>query len=468
MRNQFFYLSLGLSLIIPTSIAAQTLPNPTNHPQRVLKPLSPSSPTPYLPERNTSLLATTTHPYTLDSGDVIQVNVFALTPSVATVFNDGTITLPLIGTVNVRGKTLPEVNSLLTKLYGRYLKRPAVDVILLKTRPIQVAVVGEVNKPGNYNVSSQETQARVSDLLVLAGGLTVSADIRQIQLKRKEKGREEIYSLDFWQLLQEGDLSQDVRLQDGDVVIVPKKEDTNPWEYRQLADATFGIKYTTPPNVTLIGEVTNPGVYTLPIDKGIPRLTSAIQLAGGVRELADIRNIMVTRIARDGQTQTITVNLWEMLQSGDINKDIPLRDGDTIFIPPAKEIESAEAEKIATANFSPAEITVNVVGSVRQPGSIKLKPNTSLNKAILAAGGFDMAGVNPTVELIRVNANGTVTRREIKIDLQAAVNEQTNPILRNNDIIVVSGTAPVNRGSNNILGVLGTIFPFLGIFNLFR
>lgn len=79
-----------------------------------------------------------------------------------------------------------------------------------------------------------------------------------------------------------------------------------------------------------------------------------------------------------------------------------------------------------------------------------------------------MAGVNPTVELIRVNANGTVTRREIKIDLQAAVNEQTNPILRNNDIIVVSGTAPVNRGSNNILGVLGTIFPFLGIFNLFR
>ncbi|HIK38470.1 MAG: SLBB domain-containing protein [Geminocystis sp.] len=455
-------LTLGLGLIIQTSIAAQTPPSPISH-QRVLKPLSPSSlsSNPQPPILNPPA-------YTLDGGDVIQVNVFALPQSVATVFNDGTITLPLIGVVNVRGKTIPEVNNLLTKLYSKYLKRPAVDVILLKTRPIQVAVVGEVNKPGNYSLSSQEKQARVSDLLVLAGGLTVSADIRQIQLKRKENSREEVYFLDFWQLLQRGDLSQDVRLQDGDVVIVPKKENMELGEYRQLADATFGIKYNTPPSITIIGEVNSPGVYTLPVDKGIPRLTTAIQLGGGVKELADIRNIVVTRTTRDGQTHTIAVNLWDMLQSGDINKDIPLRDGDTIFIPPAKEIEPAEAEKIAMANFSPGKITVNVVGNVRQPGIITLKPNTSLNNAILAAGGFDQAGVNPVVELIRVNPNGTVTKREIKIDLQAAVNEQTNPILKNNDIVVVSGTAPVNRGSNNILGVLGTIFPFLGIFNLFR
>lgn len=438
-----------------------------------------------------------TRPYTFDTGDIIRVTVYGLPDQggLVQVFNDGTVTFPLIGTVNVRGKTIMEVNNLLTNLYSRYLKRPSVTVVLEQPRPLAVAIVGEVNAPGRYNLSggiqlqqqqqnSTQTQGKtttasnmpialpkVSDLFTLAGGLTVSADVRQIQLKRTENGQQVVYNLDFWRLLQEGDLSQDVKLKDGDVIVVPKKEKIEPREYRQLADATFGIKYSQAPNVTIVGEVNRPGAYTVPLEQGPPRLTTAIQQSGGIRELADIRNIIVVRTTRDEQEQRIKVNLWDMLESGDINRDILLQDGDTIFVPRAEDLPPSEAQILASANFSPKEIVVNVIGSVKSPGATTLKPNTSLNSAILAAGGFDERRADSNnVELIRVNANGTVTKRNIPVNLAAEVNEETNPILKNNDVIVVnrSGIAAFGDSVESIFGPIGRSFSLLGFFNIFR
>jgi len=474
-------LSLLLFLCLDHPTQAQTvIPRQNNALRNGLPTLQPSSQTSILPE---------TRPYTLDTGDIIRVTVFGLPDQggVVQVFDDGTVTFPLIGNVNVRGKTIMQVNDLLNNLYSRYLKRPSITTVLERPRPLEVAVVGEVNIPGNYNLSGstqvQQTEGqtqvasntpslpKVSDLFNLAGGLTVSADVRQIQLRRQENGQEQLYVLDFWQLLQQGDLAQDVRLKDGDVIIVPKKEVIDPREYRQLTDATFGIKYIVPPNVTIVGEVNRPGSYTVPIEQGPPRLTTAIQQSGGIRELADIRNIVISRTTRDAREQKIEVNLWEMLESGDINRDVLLRDGDTIFIPTAENIEPEEAQTLASANFSPEQIVVNVVGSVRSPGATTLKPNTSLNNAILSAGGFDERRANSsTVELIRVNPNGTVTKRNIAVNLAAEVNEETNPILKNNDVIVVNRSAMAAFGDSveSFLGPIGRSFSLLGFFNIFQ
>ena len=475
-----FNLPLLLFLCIQTPTQAQTIIPSNKPPRNGLPTFSSSSQRSILPE---------TKPYTLDTGDIIRVTVFGLPDQggVVQVFSDGTVTFPLIGTINVAGKTIMEVNNLLTNLYSRYLKRPSVTVILEQPRPLEVAIVGEVNVPGNYNLSggiqpqTQEVKPsgsstlaglpKVSDLFALAGGLTVSADVRQIQLRRQEKGQEIVYNLDFWRLLQEGDLAQDVKLRDGDVIVVPKKEVIDPNEYRQLADATFGIKYLEPPNVTIVGEVNRPGSYTVSIEQGPPRLTTAIQQSGGIRELADIRSIIISRTTRDAQQQKIEVNLWEMLQSGDINRDILLQDGDTIFVPRAEDLEPSEAQTLASANFSPNEIVVNVVGSVRKPGSTVLKPNTSLNSAILAAGGFDERRANSSaVELIRVNPNGTVTKRNISVNLAAEVNEETNPILKNSDVIVVNRNAMAAFGDSveSFLGPIGRSVSLLGFFNIFQ
>lgn len=438
---------------------------------------------PYTPDYSSNFLPSN-EVYTLDKGDVIKVTVFGLPEQggVQEIFTDGTVTFPLIGKVNVRGKTVTQVNNLMTDLYSRFLKRPIVTVTLEQTRPLNVAIVGEVNSPGYYTISStasgslnntQNTSTsikknpKVTDLLTLAGGLTVSANVKQIKLKRIQNQQEIIYNLDFWKLLQDGDLNQNVDLKDGDIIIVSKQDRINAQEYQQLVDATFGIKYIKAPRVTIVGEVLRPGAYTVPIEGSLPRLTTALQLTGGIKELADIRNITVTRTTRDVQEKTITIDLWEMLQSGDIEQDIILREGDKINIPKAEDIEISEAQVLASANFAPKEIFVNVVGSVVNPGATSVPPNTSLNSAILAAGGFDQQRANRnTVELIRVNPNGTVSKRNIAVNLGAEVNEENNPILKNNDVIIVnrSTLTVVSDTLNKVLAPFTSVFSFVRLF----
>jgi len=161
-------------------------------------------------------------------------------------------------------------------------------------------------------------------------------------------------------------------------------------------------------------------------------------VAGGIQDLADIRNIEVRRITRTG-LQTIEVNLWELLASGDISQDIFLQEGDTIIVPKADEIATTELDARADANFSPATINVNVVGEVVEPGVVQIPPNTPLNQALLAAGGFNKIRASQgSVQLIRVNPDGTVSRRKIPINFSQGISGNNNPIVRNNDIIIVN------------------------------
>jgi polysaccharide export outer membrane protein len=193
----------------------------------------------------------------------------------------------------------------------------------------------------------------------------------------------------------------------------------------------------------------------------------SLQLAGGITSQADVRKIKLRRPTRTGTEQTIDINLWELLQSGDLNQDIVVQDGDTIIIPTATEISVAEATQLATTTLSPTTIEVGVVGEVKNPGAVKLQPNSSLNQALLAAGGFnDGRASRGTVDLIRLNPNGTVTKRPVQVDLAKGINEETNPILRNNDVVVVDRNSLTKTGDrvNTIAGPLGTI---LGIVRLF-
>lgn len=70
---------------------------------------------------------------------------------------------------------------------------------------------------------------------------------------------------------------------------------------------------------------------------------------------------------------------------GDFRQDALLREGDTIVIPRAQEINPQEASTIATASFPPETILVNVVGEVEQPGAVQLPPDSTLNQAVFAS-----------------------------------------------------------------------------------
>jgi polysaccharide biosynthesis/export protein len=430
--------------------------------------------------------------YTLGGGDRVRVNVFQVAELSGDylVLPDGNLTLPLAGSVNVEGKTVTQVSQELTKRYANYLKRPVVTVSLLTPRPLQIAVAGEVNNPGTYTIAFGQSPEQtpktplLTDLLRKAGGVTTVADVGQVQVRRTVNGQERIFESNLWELIQKGDKKQDISLRDGDSIFIPTKTNIDAAQTRQLADANFGIDSDREVTVTIVGEVNRPGAYRIiptqtnsanPEAGGTrrqpARLTQAIQQAGGIKPLANVRAIEVRRYNRDGSQQTIPVDLWALLNEGDIKADVILQEGDTIVIPTASEISPKESETLASASFAPATIRVKVVGEVRSPGVIEVPPNTPLNQAILSAGDFDKRRADQSsVELIRLNPNGTVTKRAIPIDFSQGINETKNPTLRNNDVIVVSrnGLTSTTDTLSTIVSPLGSFLGLFNVFNIFR
>lgn len=199
-----------------------------------------------------------------------------------------------------------------------------------------------------------------------------------------------------------------------------------------------------------------------------PTVTQALQQAGGITQLANLREVQVNRPQPDGSQQTIKVNLWELLRSGQIQQDVALRDRDTLVVPQSASLSSEEALLNGSSSFAPATILVNVVGEVKAPGTVEVAPNTSLNQALLTAGGFESSRARrKDVILVRLNPDGTAVRRTVPIDLTAGINEETNPSLREFDTIVVgrSGIAQTGDTLDNFFRPLGNIFGLFGVFN---
>ncbi|MEA5509869.1 SLBB domain-containing protein [Crocosphaera sp. UHCC 0190] len=425
--------------------------------------------------------------YTLGPGDRLKISVFPVEEFSGEyqVLVDGTLSLPLMGTFTVEGQTLTQLTNLLTQQYGQYVKRPVVTVSLTAPRPLKLAIAGEINSPGSYVLPIEGGQKfpSVTQLIQQAGGLTTVADLGKVQIQRQFKGENRIFNLNLWNLLKNGQLQQDITLRDGDRIMIPTQTTIDLAQTRLLSDANFGLSANQEINVAIVGEVYRPGSYRVVPQTGgsntggnstrrqPPRLTSAIQLAGGIKPLADVREVEIRRFNRDGSQQMIAVNLWNLLKTGNIEEDVILQEGDTIVIPVAQDIPTEESEPLAAASFSPGVIRVNVVGEVRRPGIVEIPPNTPLNQGLLAAGGFDTRRANEaTIELIRLNPNGSVTKREIDVDFAQGITETDNPTLRNNDVVVVNRNilTTVSDTLVTVFSPIGALTGFFNFFNVFR
>ncbi|WNC52445.1 MULTISPECIES: polysaccharide biosynthesis/export family protein [unclassified Thermosynechococcus] len=250
---------------------------------------------------------------------------------------------------------------------------------------------------------------------------------------------------------------------------------------------TLTLQTPRPMKILVAGEVTRPGNYIVPFTSvsasagglglggGLswPRLTQVLIQAGGITQEADIRNIEVRRELGNGQRAVTRINLWELIQSGDANQDITLRSDDVIVVPKAKEVNAAEAVRVASATFSPQVIRVQVLGEVARPGFVEVPANATLTQGIGAAGGFNVQRANTSrVTLVRLNRDGTVSRRRIPFSLAAQPNANNNPVLQQGDVIVVerSGLTQVGDTIGNALrpiGALGTLGVFLNLVNIF-
>ena len=231
--------------------------------------------------------------YVLGAGDVVKVTVYQ-SPELsaeARVTESGIVSLPLIGQLKIGGLTISEAektiaNALLT---GKFLKQPQVSILVTQLKGSQASVLGNAVRPGRYSLELANT--RLSDLMALAGGIAPDGnDILTVTGMRDGKPFRK--QIDFRVLFRGGDPSQDIVIQNNDVVYVDKA-----------------------PQVYIYGEVQKPG--TLRLERGMT-LLQALAAGGGLTARGTARGIKVNRKSPDGAVHELNPGMQDQLQPDDV------------------------------------------------------------------------------------------------------------------------------------------------------
>ncbi len=335
--------------------------------------------------------------YRIGPDDVLRIIVFGhedLTRA-ATVGPDGMLPFPLIGSVRAAGLTPAQLEAQLKELLGRdYLVDPQLSVSVQEYRSQRVFVLGEVEKPGAYPLTGR---VHLVDLLSQAGGPGKTAG-RQILVVRGARSDgpstpgssgSTTIRIPLKRLL-EGDQAENVVLQNGDTVFLPKVT-----------------------SIFVLGEVTKPGAYALEKDT---TPMEAVTLAGGLTETAAPGAAKVLRRREDGSQETIEVDL---AGSDRRARELVLAEGDTLLVPRGT--------------------TYFVSGEVRKPGAYQLGRATTAYSAIATAGGFTDRAAPSQVKLIRRSSSGEET---LVLDLAGGDPRARDLSLRDGDTLLVpSGNA---------------------------
>lgn len=234
--------------------------------------------------------------YRLAAGDQIRITVFQNPDlSVETRLTEaGTITFPLIGTVNLRGLTTSQAERRIADALrdGNYVKQPQVSLQVSQVRGNQVSVLGQVGRPGRYPIETGEL--RLTDLLATAGGISPSgADI--VTVVGTRNGKPFRAEVDLPRVFGPDRRNEDVLLQNEDVVWVDRA-----------------------PTIFIYGEVQRPGAQRL--ERGLTVLQT-LATAGGLSARGTEKGIRLHRRGPDGKVQVIQPGM-----------DDPMRDGDVLYV----------------------------------------------------------------------------------------------------------------------------------------
>jgi polysaccharide export outer membrane protein len=290
---------------------------------------------------NTSLSATTqgrtalnlaetyTDLYTLGPGDGL--NLVFLDPELKdmggdfSILMDGTAILPFIGSVQLAGLTIGQASRWLTSLYEKQIVRPQLLLQLKSPRPTKVTVIGEVTKPGFFELSGMP---RVINAVQTAGGITANADIRRIMLRRVvgQDGAQKQTFLDLSQVFFMGNQFQNPILFDGDTIIVGRATEPLPDEIIRIGRTNLA---PTTISVSVLGEVKAPGSICLPANTP---LMEAIFRAGGLAKWRANKNHI--ELIRFNDNGTTTRQVFSFKQDLNVSNGFnpPLRDRDTIIV----------------------------------------------------------------------------------------------------------------------------------------
>jgi polysaccharide export outer membrane protein len=160
-------------------------------------------------------------PYTVKPGDTLTVSVWK-EPDLSgpvLVRPDGTFSIPLVGQIDGRDKTVTQLQQIVAQRLHKYISDPVVTVSVQDVKGNKIYVIGQVAKPGEFVVNPR---VDVMQALSMAGGTTPFASLGNIMiLRRVENGKQEAIPFHYKQVAGGHDLQQNITLQAGDVVVVP-------------------------------------------------------------------------------------------------------------------------------------------------------------------------------------------------------------------------------------------------------
>jgi polysaccharide export outer membrane protein len=231
--------------------------------------------------------------YLLSPGDILKITVFK-NPDLSVdvrVSESGTISYPLIGTVPLSGLTLPGAERKIAQMLkdGGFVLNPQVNILLTQAVGNQVAVLGEVNKPGRYPIEG--AGGHLTGMLAVAGGISVNGgdDVVVTGTRGGKPFRREI---DVLKLSQSGNVADDIELAGGDTLFVNRA-----------------------PQFYIYGQVQRPGGYRL--EKGMT-VMQALATGGGVTGKGTSRGIVVHRRDANGKVRETTASLDEDVHDQDV------------------------------------------------------------------------------------------------------------------------------------------------------
>lgn len=244
--------------------------------------------------------------YKLQTEDVVKIAVWG-EPNLSLeqiVDPKGYIRLPLLGEIYAEGLTVEELTNALSQGLTKYLVEPKVQITLVRFRQPRVYMLGQLRQPAMYEFDAGD---RVMEAIALAGSFTEFADLASATLTHRDS--DVSCPLDLAKLFYEGDMSQNVVLEDGDTIYVP--EDTKNKFY-------------------VLGEVVRPNMYRL---KPNVTVVDAIAGAGGATERGNLKATCVVRVSGGEKPERISVDVKKLLKDGDLAQNIALEPGDVVYVP---------------------------------------------------------------------------------------------------------------------------------------
>jgi polysaccharide export outer membrane protein len=218
-----------------------------------------------------------------------------------TVRPDGKISYPLLRDIQAEGLTPENLAENIQGKLAAFINKPVVTVTVSNINSLKVYVFGEVQKPGIVTLKRKTT---ILQFLSLIGGVMDTADLTKASLIRKNQ----TVDVNFYRLLKEGDLSQNIDLQKDDTILIPDNFDRR---------------------ITIVGEVKNPKVIHFRKELNI---MDAILEAGGFTEYAKTDRVKISR-RFNSQKKILEVDFKAMLKKAKSEMNIPLMPGDTIIVP---------------------------------------------------------------------------------------------------------------------------------------